>query len=53
MLIMTLVPPMTAFFSFIIIGERLTLMHGLGMTLTFTESPWQYSEGAARGKNYH
>jgi len=34
MLIMTLVPPMTAFFSFIIIGERLTLMHGLGMTLT-------------------
>ncbi len=35
MLIMTLVPPMTAFFSFVIIGERLTLFHGLGMTLTF------------------
>ena len=35
MLIMTLVPPITAFFSFIIIGERLTLFHGLGMTLTF------------------
>lgn len=35
MLIMTLVPPMTAFFSFLIIGERLTLFHGLGMTLTF------------------
>ena len=34
MLIMTLVPPMTAFFSFIIIGEKLTVMHGLGMALT-------------------
>ena len=36
MLIMTLVPPITAFFSFVIIGERLTLFHFLGMTLTFT-----------------
>jgi drug/metabolite transporter (DMT)-like permease len=36
MLIMTLVPPVTAFFSFIIIGERLTLMHGLGMILTLS-----------------
>lgn len=36
MLIMTLVPPITAFFSFIIIGERLTLFHYIGMTLTFT-----------------
>jgi drug/metabolite transporter (DMT)-like permease len=36
MLIMTLVPPITAFFSFIIIGERLTLYHYLGMTLTFS-----------------
>jgi len=36
MLIMTLVPPITAFFSFIIIGERLTLFHYLGMTLTFS-----------------
>jgi drug/metabolite transporter (DMT)-like permease len=36
MLIMTLVPPMTAFFSLIILGERLTLFHYLGMTLTFT-----------------
>jgi len=35
MLIMTLVPPITAFFSFIILGERLTLFHYLGMTLTF------------------
>jgi drug/metabolite transporter (DMT)-like permease len=36
MLIMTLVPPLTAFFSFIILGERITLFHCLGMTLTFT-----------------
>ena len=36
MLIMTLVPPLTAFFSFLIIGERLTLFHYLGMTLTFS-----------------
>jgi drug/metabolite transporter (DMT)-like permease len=35
MLIMTLVPPITTFFSFIIIGERLTLFHFFGMTLTF------------------
>jgi len=36
MLIMTLVPPITAFFSFIILGERLTLFHFLGMSLTFS-----------------
>jgi drug/metabolite transporter (DMT)-like permease len=36
MLIMTLVPPLTAFFSFIIIGELLTLFHFLGMALTFS-----------------
>jgi drug/metabolite transporter (DMT)-like permease len=36
MLIMTLVPPITAFFSFLILGERLTMFHYLGMTLTFT-----------------
>jgi drug/metabolite transporter (DMT)-like permease len=36
MLIMTLVPPITAFFSFIILGEHLTLFHYLGMTLTFS-----------------
>jgi drug/metabolite transporter (DMT)-like permease len=36
MLIMTLVPPITAFFSFIILGERLTLFHYLGMTMTFS-----------------
>src|SRR5665811_1776910 len=31
MLIMTLVPPITAFFSFLILGERLTLYHYLGV----------------------
>ena len=36
MLIMTLVPPITAFFSYFILGERLTLFHYLGMTLTFS-----------------
>jgi drug/metabolite transporter (DMT)-like permease len=36
MLIMTLVPPITAFFSFVILGERLTLFHYLGMTMTFS-----------------
>lgn len=36
MLLMTLVPPITAFFSFIILGERLTLFNYLGMTLTFS-----------------
>lgn len=35
MLIMTLVPPITALFSFIILGERLTLFHYLGMAITF------------------
>jgi len=34
MLIMTLVPPITAVFSFIILGERLTLFNYFGMTLT-------------------
>jgi drug/metabolite transporter (DMT)-like permease len=36
MLIMTLVPPITALFSFFILGERLTLFNYLGMTLTFS-----------------
>jgi drug/metabolite transporter (DMT)-like permease len=36
MLIMTLVPPVTAFFSWILIGEKLTSLHLAGMTLTFT-----------------
>ena len=35
MLIMTLVPPITAFFGFIILGEKLTLFNFLGMTLAF------------------
>ncbi len=36
MLIMTLVPPITALFSFIMIGERLAFRHFLGMTVTFS-----------------
>jgi drug/metabolite transporter (DMT)-like permease len=36
MLIMTLVPPITALFGFVIIGEKLTLFQYFGMTLTFT-----------------
>lgn len=35
MLIMTLVPPITTFFSWIMIGEKLKLLHFAGMTLTF------------------
>jgi drug/metabolite transporter (DMT)-like permease len=35
MLIMTLVPPITALFGFLFIGERLTLFHFFGMSLTF------------------
>lgn len=35
MLIMTLVPPITALFSFIILNEHLSLLHFLGMMLTF------------------
>lgn len=36
MLIMTLVPPITAFFGWLIMGEKLTLLNLVGMTLTFT-----------------
>jgi drug/metabolite transporter (DMT)-like permease len=36
MLIMTLVPPITTFFSWIILDEKLRLIHFLGMTLTFS-----------------
>jgi drug/metabolite transporter (DMT)-like permease len=36
MLIMTLVPPITAFFGWLLMGEHLEPMHYLGMTLTFT-----------------
>jgi drug/metabolite transporter (DMT)-like permease len=35
MLIMTLVPPITTFFSWILIGEKLKLIHFFGMSLTF------------------
>jgi drug/metabolite transporter (DMT)-like permease len=36
MLIMTLVPPITAFFGWLLMGEHLEPMHYLGMALTFT-----------------
>ena len=36
MLVMTLVPPMAALFGWIIIGEHLTALNFIGMTLTFT-----------------
>jgi drug/metabolite transporter (DMT)-like permease len=36
MLIMTLVPPIAAFFGWIILGERLMMIHFLGMILTFS-----------------
>jgi drug/metabolite transporter (DMT)-like permease len=36
MLIMTLVPPITTFFSWVMIGERLNLFHLAGMTMTFS-----------------
>jgi drug/metabolite transporter (DMT)-like permease len=35
MLIMTLVPPITAFFGFLILGEKLTMFNFFGMTLAF------------------
>ena len=50
MLIMTLVPPITAFFSFIILGERLTLFHYLGMTLTFTGIAMAIFSRAGKGE---
>ncbi len=36
MLIMTLVPPMTAFFGWIILGEHLSILNLAGITLTLT-----------------
>lgn len=36
MLIMTLVPPVTAFFGWLILNERMELIQLLGMTLTFS-----------------
>ncbi len=36
MLIMTLVPPLTALFGWIIMGEHLTKLNFIGMTLTFS-----------------
>jgi drug/metabolite transporter (DMT)-like permease len=50
MLIMTLVPPITAFFSFIILGERLTMFHYLGMTLTFSGIAMAIFSRGAKGE---
>jgi drug/metabolite transporter (DMT)-like permease len=50
MLIMTLVPPITALFSFIILGERLTLFHYLGMTLTFSGIAMAIFSRSAKGE---
>jgi drug/metabolite transporter (DMT)-like permease len=50
MLIMTLVPPITAFFSFAILGERLTLFHYLGMTLTFSGIAMAIFSRSAKGE---
>ena len=50
MLIMTLVPPITAFFSFLILGERLTLFHYLGMTLTFSGIAMAIFSRSAKGE---
>jgi len=47
---MTLVPPITAFFSFIILGERITLFHYLGMTLTFSGISMAIFSRSAKGE---
>jgi drug/metabolite transporter (DMT)-like permease len=52
MLIMTLVPPITAFFSFIILGERLTLFHYLGMTLTFSGITMAIFSRSGKGEKF-
>ena len=52
MLIMTLVPPITVLFSFIILGEKLTLFHYLGMTLTFTGIAMAIFSRKSKGENY-
>jgi len=50
MLIMTLVPPITALLSFIILGERLTLFHYLGMTMTFSGIAMAIFSRTAKGE---
>lgn len=50
MLIMTLVPPITAFFSFLILGERLSMFHYLGMTLTFSGIAMAIFSRSAKGE---
>lgn len=50
MLIMTLVPPITALTSFVILGEKLTLYHYLGMTLTFSGIAMAIFSRGAKGE---
>lgn len=50
MLIMTLVPPITTLFSWIIIGERLKLLHFIGMSLTFSGIAIAIFSRKARGE---
>ncbi len=50
MLIMTLVPPITALTSFVILGEKLTFYHYIGMTLTFSGIAMAIFSRGARGE---
>jgi len=50
MLIMTLVPPITALLGFIILGERLTFFHYIGMTMTFSGIAMAVFSRAGRGE---
>ena len=50
MLIMTLVPPITALIGFFVLGERLTLYHYFGMTLTFSGIAMAIFSRSAKGE---
>lgn len=50
MLIMTLVPPITAFFGWLIMDEHLALIHFAGMTLTFSGIAMAIFSRPARGE---
>lgn len=50
MLIMTLVPPVTALIGFFVLGERLTLYHYFGMTLTFSGIAMAIFSRSAKGE---
>jgi drug/metabolite transporter (DMT)-like permease len=52
MLIMTLVPPITALCSFIILGEKLTLYHYLGMALTFSGIAMAIFSRSGKGEKF-